>query len=196
MIFHTDHIPHHKQLEMALDDVEGWLGIDDARFLYQMARKTSGSIIEIGAYRGRSTISLAFGARETGSIVYSIDPHAVFDGVLGGRFGPSDRVAYYRNLLKAGLVEYAALVNLTSSQVASCWRDDIALLFVDGDHRYEAVKADIRLWSPFLISGGVIIFDDATEIGSGPYRVFQETIESGCFVQIESAGKLRAMMKN
>lgn len=36
----------------------------------------------------------------------------------------------------------------------------IDLLFIDGDHHYEVVKADIANWSPKIVPGGVISFHD------------------------------------
>lgn len=183
------------ELETALNNVDGWLGLEDAAFLYEEALSANGPIVEIGAFRGRSTIALALGGRQSGSLVYSIDPHADFEGIFGGRFGPMDREAYYRNILNAGVAENAALVNLPSSQVATSWRIEIALLFIDGDHRYDAVKQDVLSWSPFLRKGGHIVFDDAMKIGSGPYQVYEEVIASGIYSKVNAAGKLRAALK-
>ena len=63
--------------------------------LYQYANKTvhfgTGTIVEIGAYRGASTVALAMGVRDAGrGHVHSIDPHMHFRGVLGGAFSPQD----------------------------------------------------------------------------------------------------------
>lgn len=40
------------------------------------------------------------------------------------------------------------------------WNGDIHILFVDADHSYEAVKADIKAWSPHVVRGGLMIFHD------------------------------------
>jgi len=191
----SNQVAHYAELETALNNVEGWLGLDDAIFLYEEAIRARGPIIEIGAFRGRSTIALALGGRKSGSLVYSIDPHTDFEGIFGGHFGPMDREAYYRNILNAGVAENAALVNLPSTQVANSWRIEIALLFIDGDHRYEAVRQDMLSWSIFLRRGGLIVFDDANQIGSGPNKVYEEVISSGLYSQVCAAGKLRAAIK-
>jgi hypothetical protein len=34
------------------------------------------------------------------------------------------------------------------------------LIYIDGDHEYEAVNADIRAWVPLLSNEGVILGDD------------------------------------
>lgn len=36
----------------------------------------------------------------------------------------------------------------------------IHLLFIDGDHHYEAVKRDIEGWAPKVVQGGVVAFHD------------------------------------
>lgn len=44
-------------------------------------------------------------------------------------------------------------------EVASLERE-IDMLIIDGDHSYEAVKADYDLYSPLMRPGGFIVFDD------------------------------------
>lgn len=36
----------------------------------------------------------------------------------------------------------------------------IHLLFIDGDHHYDVVKADVNNWTPKVAPGGVVIFHD------------------------------------
>ena len=38
------------------------------------------------------------------------------------------------------------------------------LLFIDGDHRYEGVKADYKRYSSFVKKGGIIAFHDITRV--------------------------------
>lgn len=50
------------------------------------------------------------------------------------------------------------------------------LLFLDGDHGYEAVRHDIRCLGPFLVPGGWICFDDAFSGYAGVDRAISEMI--------------------
>ncbi len=59
------------------------------------------------------------------------------------------------------------------------WDTKIDVLFIDGDHTYEGCKADIEVWSPFVKDGGVILFHDADEGGTGILRAITEWIETG-----------------
>ena len=62
---------------IAIDETPGWLSLDEAALLYHLARQTTtGSIVEVGSYRGRSTVALAKGALAGGNRpVYAVDPH-------------------------------------------------------------------------------------------------------------------------
>lgn len=170
----------------------------DARFLSQQAAMCVDDIVEIGSYRGRSTIALAHGLQESGNtknLVYAIESHQPFVGIHGGEFGPADRDAFYKNVTASGLVQRIALVNLPSENAARAWDAKIGLLFIDGDHRYEAVALDARLWIPALVHGGLVIFDDARHSDDGPSRVIDELLKSGKFKSAKGTDKLRALQK-
>lgn len=48
----------------------------------------------------------------------------------------------------------------TSLEVAPYFDDPIDFIFIDGDHRTESVKTDLRLWEPKVRTGGVIVGHD------------------------------------
>ncbi len=126
--------------------VTGQLSVDECKLLYALASEVSaGSVVEIGSYRGKSTTALALGSRDHAGIpVYAIEPHEEFEGVLGGSFGPQDRVAFFKHMLRCGVCETIRLVNLPSEVAACGWAAPVSLLWIDGDHRYEGVKKDFE----------------------------------------------------
>lgn len=148
-----------------LPAVEGHLSEAEAGALARLAAAVprDAQIVEIGSYRGRSTIALALGSRSgAGASVYAVDPHVEFTGPLGGRFGPADRQAFYRNLADAGLGDLVALVALESVAAARAWdAPRVGLLFVDGDHTAAAVRSDIEAWLPHLRHDAIVAFHDA-----------------------------------
>jgi hypothetical protein len=155
--------------------LEGMIGDLEAELLTRLAGEVEdGCIVEVGSWRGMSTIALAKGARVP---VYAIEPHEEFVGVLGGKFGPEDRRAFFANLLDAGVVEQVRLVNLSSEVVAPGWQLPIGLLWVDGDHRYEAVRRDFESWEPHL--RGKVAFHDAIQPTLGPFRLIDELLADG-----------------
>lgn len=182
-------------LEKLLDRVEGWLDLPEAHLLRDLAKAASHDIVEVGCYRGRSTIALCCGAVISGRLVHSIDPHRPAIGVYGGKFGPEDRESYYRNLLASGMAQRAALINLTSAQAASAWQEPIGLLFLDGDHDYEAIRQDIAVWGAHVVAYGFVVFDDATDPAGGPGKIIQELIASGDYCSHATVGKVHALRK-
>lgn len=153
---------------------EGSISIPEADLLYSLARAADGGcIIEIGSWRGRSTIALALGASAGNDVkVYAFDPHETFVGVLGRHFGPEDRGTFYRNMLRSGCYKNVRLINLSSELIL--WNDKVSLLWIDGDHTYDGVRRDFECWEQHLTKSAIIAFDDATDENLGPLRLIRE----------------------
>lgn len=149
----------------AVMSVEGQISAAEAASLAQRAAELPAGrdVVEIGSFRGRSACALAVGSlRGARNAVYAVDPHDEFVGVKGGRFGPPDRAAFYAHLVRLGLGELVRLVALPSRRAARAWdAPTIGLLFIDGDHRYAAVRADFEAWYPRVCGGGWIGLHDA-----------------------------------
>jgi hypothetical protein len=133
-------------LKSSFDKTEGMVSFEEAALLYCLAKEVdTGCVIEVGSYRGRSTVFLARGSMAGSSVpVFAVDPHKAFIGVLGGVFGPSDRTAFYETMLKNECSEIVSLINLSSEQFSGSWTAVISLLWIDGDHSYEGVKRDFN----------------------------------------------------
>ncbi|HNC51505.1 MAG TPA: class I SAM-dependent methyltransferase [Accumulibacter sp.] len=57
--------------------------------------------------------------------------------------------------------------------------DHLALLHIDGNHRYDHVRNDVDTWSPYLVTGGWLLLDDYLwAFGDGPRRVGDELLSS------------------
>lgn len=172
--------------------IDGQISRAEARTLIELARDTNpGSVIvEIGTFRGRSTAALAFGSKlGNQNRIYAIDPHVMFTGVFGGEFGPKDQAELYQNLVKAGVGHIVAVVSLPSQAAARCWdRKNVGLLWIDGDHSYEAVSADYKSWSRFLVKDGLIAFHD--QLAPGVAQLLGELLDKG---SLTPGGKVEAL---
>ncbi len=144
-----------------ISEVEGHLNPDEASLLEKLASEViEGCIVEIGSFRGKSTIRLANGARLSGCEVYAVDPHDPFND-NGTWFGIEDRAVFLRNILDAGVADIVKPVYLPSHLASFGFDKRIGLLFIDGDHTYEGAKQDVLDWTPLVESGGLIAFHDS-----------------------------------
>ncbi len=155
--------------------VPGMLTPTEGGFLYQLAQLESrnGVIVEIGSWKGKSTILLASGSMKVGGEkVYAIDPHKP----LAEEGYVEDTEAEFRkNIEAAGVQDHVVPMVMTSEEAAKGWSKPIRLLWIDGDHRYEQVKRDFLLWSPHVVEGGIIAMHDTIR-KKGPKRVLWEDI--------------------
>jgi predicted O-methyltransferase YrrM len=69
------------------------------------------------------------------------------------------------------------LVKKLSSEVLdNSIENNIDLLFIDGDHKYESVYADYKKFLKYVKSGGFIVFDDLHQ--DGPNKCFNEIVKN------------------
>jgi MMP 1-O-methyltransferase len=143
-------------------DVPGWLTDEEGEALYELARACTGrgAIVEIGSWKGKSTICLGLGSKAGSSIpIYAIDPHADY------RFGD-----FKANIDRAGITDLVRPIASLSQPAADDFDEPIELLFVDGSHEYDLVLEDFEKWVPKVVDGGWVAFHDTTWT-AGPRKV-------------------------
>jgi predicted O-methyltransferase YrrM len=151
----------------AIAGIEGWLSEGQARRLWEAGTlvPASGRIVEIGSFRGRSTIVLCLAAKD-GVEVVAIDPHG------GGDRGPReltpdaargerDHAVFRSNLERAGVEGRVRHVRRMSHDALDAVEGTIDLLFVDGAHRYRPARADIEEWGTRVRTDGTMLVHDA-----------------------------------
>ena len=147
--------------------VEGWLTDAQARLLHDRARAlgSDGTVVEIGSFRGRSSIVLA-AAAPAGAEVVAVDPHGGGDRGPGeiapdAARGDEDNAAFCANLAAAGVARRVRHVRKPSSEALGDVDGDVDLLFVDGAHRFGPARSDIVQWGDRVASGGTMLVHDA-----------------------------------
>jgi predicted O-methyltransferase YrrM len=141
--------------------VPGWLTDEEGEALYGLARACTGKgvIVEIGSFKGKSTVCLGLGSQAGASVpIYAIDPHQE-------RFPE-----FEANVRRAGIDELVHPLPSLSQPAADEFHEPIELLFVDGSHEYELVLEDFEKWVPKVVDGGWVAFHDTTWT-SGPRKV-------------------------
>ncbi len=160
----------------------GFLTETEARFLGLAAACTpaEGAIVEIGSFKGKSTVVLATVAQHYGfGPVAAIDPHTFDNPELAAHRampGASSFEAFLRNLDSAGVARVVESHRARSIDVAPVWTRPIRFLWIDGNHTWAGAKADFDGFMPHLVPGGVVAFHDALHLFSGPIRVFVEDV--------------------
>lgn len=184
-------------LKLCYENTEGMLSFEESMLLYSLAKEVrTGCIIEIGSYRGGSSVFLGRGSLDGAQPpVYAIDPHKNFVGVLGGVFGPKDRTSFFKAMLNNGCSEIVSLINLSSELFSSQWKEPVSLLWIDGDHSYSGVKRDFDCWMPHLTDAALIAFDDAIDSNLGPRILINELIVSNQFEEIMGVGKVAVIRR-
>jgi SAM-dependent methyltransferase len=154
-------------MTVAPADVDGWLTEAQAARLDAAARRVGegGRIVEIGSFRGRSTIVLARAAA-SGVEVVAIDPHLGSDRgpqeiAADASLGAADTLVFQQNLERHGVAERVRYVRALSSDAHASVEDPIDVLWVDGAHRYGPALADVRDWGARVRPGGWMLVHDA-----------------------------------
>lgn len=154
-------------MRAALAGVEGWLSDDQAQRLAERAAAVApgGAIVEIGSFRGRSTIVLARSA-PAGASVTAIDPHAGGDRgpqeiAADAARGEADHAAFVANLTAAGVAERVRHVRRPSQAALGEVSGPIDLLYIDGAHRFVPALRDIVGWGRRVRPGGTMLIHDA-----------------------------------
>jgi predicted O-methyltransferase YrrM len=159
--------PEFDEALAAIQGIEGWLSVAQARLLFDHAATlpAGATIVEIGSYRGRSTIVLARGAAEGVELV-AIDPHAGNDRgprqIRGSADeGQREHEAFVSNLQRAGVLELVRHVRRPSQQALDAVSAPIELLYIDGAHRYRPARDDIGRWGERVAPGGTLLLHDS-----------------------------------
>ena len=119
------------------------------------------TVVEIGVAEGASALGLRT-AMPPGGTLHLIDPFHL-SRIPALNFL---KRAAHRAVNSAGTVQTNWIESFSQDAVRG-WDLPIDFLFIDGDHREEAVERDWLDWSPFVKPDGVVAFHDARVFPSG-----------------------------
>jgi cephalosporin hydroxylase len=142
--------------------IEGFMNWGELAWLADQATRAR-IIIEIGSFQGRSTRALA---DHCPGRVFAVDPWNDYvndDGsqaawIIKDHDWPTVRANFNRNLadhLASGRVVAVPHPSVEARPLFH-WCKGADLIFIDGDHRYEAVLADIDTYRSLVRSGGIL----------------------------------------
>ncbi|WP_237106454.1 class I SAM-dependent methyltransferase [Nonomuraea sp. MG754425] len=199
------------ELLYAAKHAKGFMPPEEGLALYEAACRygTLGPVCEIGTYCGKSAVYLGAAARQSGSVVVTVDHHRGSEEIQPGwahhdptlmdlRFGKMDSLPVFRaTIAAAGLEEEVIAIVGRSEQVARLWNTPLGMLFIDGGHSEEPVTRDYEGWAPHVLPGGALVlhdvFPDPADGGQAPYRVYRRALASGAFEEVSVTGSLRVL---
>lgn len=162
-------------------DIEGWFSEEEGELLASNIPYMA-NILELGAWKGRSTVLLA---QSTKGTVVSID---TFRG--SEEHGQCDNYdEFLKNLEREGVMNVRP-IRMTSLEAALQFPDQVDVLFIDAAHDFDSVLQDFAIWQKWVPQGGMIAFHDAI-LSPGVKEVVQNMIFFGNnFRDIRYAGNL------
>jgi predicted O-methyltransferase YrrM len=176
--------PNVQEIARRTEHVQGWLLPHAALHLYHLCRNVASEhvAVELGSWRGLSTAYMAGGMRDGhGGKLVAVDTWAgtvnepIHEAMLAGYGKDQLYEEFLANMRQAGVDAHIEPLRMTTREAALSWKRGccISVLHIDAGHDYGDVREDFELWSPFVVDGGYIVFDDVPS-WLGPTRVVSE----------------------
>jgi predicted O-methyltransferase YrrM len=114
--------------------------------------------VELGTWLGASAIPVARSVARWRGVLTCVDTWS--DNIMqAGETSPWVLVGCARNIAQAG-ISNIRLMPTDTMTASSFWTEPIDYLYVDADHSYASVLADLAAWVPHVRPGGLIVGDD------------------------------------
>lgn len=150
------------------DSLDGWF--DFGRVYDDALNRVAGpaAFVEVGCWHGRSTAYMAeeIKRRMLPVTFYAVDTwkgnedNGLVELVRrdhGGDLFPT----FVRNMSRVGVYDYITPIQEPSTTAAARFPDrSLDFVFLDGDHTFEGVAADLRAWGPKIKPGGCLAGHD------------------------------------
>lgn len=152
--------------------------------------------VEVGVYKGDSIVYLAKRLREQRPWgprdfkVYAIDlwERVQEETDYARAIGPEIHGEFLRQIKESDLEPIIDVIQGDSVKAATMFRDhSVDFVFIDANHAYDHVKADIKAWLPKIASTGMIAGHDYTEPSCGVKQAVDEifgnhvSFKGGCW---------------
>jgi len=177
-----------------IDKMEGHFGLNEGKLVFKIAKSLGDNsvIVEIGAFKGKSTCFIAEGIASKNCEFYTIDTW-YNDGMEESRMDVFPdflrNIASYKDKIKP--------LRGPSYEIRESWPEQrkIDFLWIDGDHSYKGVKRDIQDWVPLVKKNNIICFHDYRDIPD-VRRAVDEIISDGTIKFIKTEGCIYMAKRN
>jgi predicted O-methyltransferase YrrM len=170
----------------------------------EAGRSGLGPLLEVGTYCGKSAVYIGAAARETGTVLFTVDHHRGSEenqagwehhdsDVVDGRSGRMDTLPWFRHTIEQADLEDCVIgVVGASVTVARWWSTPLSFLFIDGGHGDDVVRDDEKAWIPHVAPHGLVaihdVFPDPGDGGRPPFELYRRLLDGGTFVEVSALG--------
>jgi predicted O-methyltransferase YrrM len=154
---------------MSYADLEGFFDAGIAKLYSHVAWQfPSGSkFVEVGTYEGKST---AYMAEQLKLYNKEIEFYVVDIWKNYGQY-----LSFRRNMIQLGLNHLMKPIRAESTLAALQFQNEsLDFVFLDADHRYSAIRADILSWLPKVKPNGILAGHDYSENCPGVVKAINE----------------------
>jgi len=174
------------ELGFALPALETMQNYRRMKFLYECVVRfapSAGVALEVGCYKCSSTVFIAKAcARRQIRNIYALD---LFTGTPSWNRTVDYFETARQKIERYGLSDVVTLVRSNSLEYE--WNEPLAVLHIDADHEYGAVWNDIRKYTPYLVKGGIVVFDDYDVSHPGVTRAVHRLLHEDDGFEVVSA---------
>ncbi|MEH1904856.1 MAG: class I SAM-dependent methyltransferase [Nostoc sp.] len=166
----------YQNIHDAVESIEGFMVPGQEEYLFNKVKSLpkDAVIVEIGSFKGRSTVAMAYACIGTKRKIYSID---TWDGNDADFSERKFFEVWEQNVQLNGLEQYVIPLRGYSHDVLNRWDKltnikTVDFIFIDGSHQYLDVLKDFQLSFSLVKNGGWIAFHDVVPTWPGPERVW------------------------
>lgn len=147
-------------------DIEGWFDFEEIYDTIYNGLPENGCFVEVGSFKGKSTAYFAEKLKKDKSnkVFVCVDTWQGTEGEHEEMISKLDKPLieiFEENMSDLGLSDYICPIEKDSVEAAKDFIDkSVDVVFLDGDHSYEGVKADIEAWLPKIKPGGLLCGHD------------------------------------
>jgi cephalosporin hydroxylase len=159
---------------MSWRDLEGWFNFEAEYDRAVKQARPGDTLVEVGIFMGRSLAYLSRRAIDSGNelTIVGVDSFGQVDNHRQRFIAETERHAREE-------IDACQIMPIPSIEAAKRFPDrSLAFVWLDADHTYEGVCADIRAWRPKLRIGGVLAGHDYADHQPGVIKAVDELIEN------------------
>lgn len=179
--FHDERVDRYNTVRFAVESIAGLLVTGQEEFLFNKVKNLPNDaiILEIGSYKGRSTVAMGYACKGTRRKIYSVD---TWEGNETDFDERNFFEIWQNNVKRNGLSQYIFPLKGRSNEILSQWDNfangvAIDFVFIDGSHQYLDVLKDFEMSYVLIKKGGRMAFHDVVDTWPGPQHVWHDIVK-------------------